>query len=63
MPNDSLKRNKRGKANHLKTVSPQKISERHAISLGQDPSGPSTRGTIFTFFLFKPKSAKSNICV
>lgn len=50
VPNDSPKTTKRGKTNHPKAVSPQKMSERHAASV-QNPSVSSRSGTISTFLL------------
>ncbi|XP_046711831.1 1-phosphatidylinositol 4,5-bisphosphate phosphodiesterase beta-4 isoform X2 [Silurus meridionalis] len=40
VPNDSPKKSKRGKTNHLKAMSPQKVSERHPTSSGQNASVP-----------------------
>lgn len=38
VPNDSSKRSKKGKANQVKAVSPQKSVETHSTSLGQNAS-------------------------
>ncbi|XP_053365580.1 1-phosphatidylinositol 4,5-bisphosphate phosphodiesterase beta-4 isoform X2 [Clarias gariepinus] len=43
VPNDSPKRSKKGKTNHFKSASPQKISEQHFTSSGQNLSVSSNK--------------------
>lgn len=62
VPNDSPKTTKRGKTNHPKAVSPQKMSERHAASV-QNPSVSSRSGTISTTVsTFRIASADIYLC-
>lgn len=49
VPNDSPKRSKRGKTNHLKAVSSPKMSERHVTSSGPNPSFSSRIGKSYRF--------------